>query len=189
MKLQIPNIFVFLLAIGLLSISHNFVYGQEEVKEYTDDSFDLIFEYPEEWDDSLDEEKSDVLNDNFRSVSFNILGENKLTVYTKDTDSSVTNLNQLLLDNLNLLTSTGNMAIKFIDINQDSLLAGLPAIMIVNDQRLLLGSDPNINTLLTLVALSENGQKTYGLTYKMDKMNFDKYLPVVNKIINSIKIK
>jgi len=63
----------------------------------------LIFEYPEEWDDSLDEEKSDVLNDNFRSVSFNILGENKLTLYTKDTDSSITNLNQLLLDKIFLL--------------------------------------------------------------------------------------
>ena len=61
--------------------------------------------------------------------------------------------------------------------------------MIVNDQRLLLGSDPNISTLLTLVSLSEDGQKIYGLAYKMDKINFDKYLPVVNKIINSLKIK
>lgn len=187
MKSQIPTIFVFLLAIGLFSMSHTSVYGQE-VKEYNDDSFDLIFEYPEEWDDSLDEEKSNVLNDNFRSVSFNILGENKLTLYTKDTDSSITNLNQLLLDNLNLFTSKGNMAIKFIDINQDSLFAGLPAIMIVHDQRLLLGNNPNITTLLTFVALSDDGQKTYGLTYEMDKMNFDKYLPIVNKIINSLKI-
>jgi hypothetical protein len=81
------------------------------------------------------------------------------------------------------------MAIKFIDINQDSLFAGLPAVMIVDDQRFMLGNDPNITTLLTLVVLSENGQKTYGLTYKMDKMNFNKYLPIVNKIINSLNIK
>jgi hypothetical protein len=67
MNLQISTIFVFLLAIGLFSISDNYGYGQE-VKEYNDDSFNLIFEYPEEWDDSLDEEKSDVLNDN--SVGF-----------------------------------------------------------------------------------------------------------------------
>lgn len=66
-------------------ISYTFVYGQE-VKEYNDDSFDLIFEFPKKWDDSSDEDKSDVLNDNFHSVSFDILGENKLTVYTKDTD-------------------------------------------------------------------------------------------------------
>jgi hypothetical protein len=101
--------------------------------------------------------------------SFNILGESKLTLYTKDPDSSITNLNQLLLDNLNHLNSTGNMAIKFIDVNQDSLFAGLPAVMIIHDQRLLLGNNPNITSLLTLVALSNDGQKTYGLTYEMDK--------------------
>ena len=137
----------------------------------------------------MDEEESNVLNDNFKSISFDIIGENKLTIYTKDTDPTISNLDQILLNNLNSLTCTGNMAIKFIDINQDSLLPGLPAIMIVNDQRFMLGDDPNITTLLTVVALSEEGQKTYGLTYKMDKMNFDKYLPIVNKIINSLKIK
>lgn len=81
------------------------------------------------------------------------------------------------------------MAIKFIEINQNSLLAGLPVIRIVNDQRVMLGNDPNITTLLTLFVLFEDGKKTFGLTYKMDKMNFDKYLPIIKNIIQSIKTK
>lgn len=80
MRLQLLLVLFSLFTIGIYFISHNSIYAQE-FKEYKDDSFDLTFQYPEEWDDNLDEEESNVLGDNFRSVSFDSLGENQLTIY------------------------------------------------------------------------------------------------------------
>ncbi|HEX7143273.1 MAG TPA: hypothetical protein VF222_12430 [Nitrososphaeraceae archaeon] len=93
-----------------------------------------------------------------------------------------------MIDQVNLLTSTGSFAVKFIELNQNSTFAGLPAVKIVNDQNFMLGNNPTLATLMRVVALSEDRSKTYGVTYKIDIPNFEEYLPTVEKFIDSIQI-
>jgi hypothetical protein len=170
------------------SISITSVYSQE-LKEYQSELIGIKLEYPEEWEENMQEHKSEYSDDNHRSISFGLVeGEGALTVYVHNTKQDIKNLNQLMLNNLNLLTSTGSFAIKFFELNQNSTFAGLPAVKIVNDQNFMLGNDPNLTTLMQTVALSKDGSNTYGVTYRIDKPYFEEYLPTVEKIIESIEI-
>lgn len=72
--------------------------------------------------------------------------------------------------------------------NQNSTLADLPAVKIVNDQNLMLGNNLTLTTLMRVVALSEDRINTYGVTYRIDKPYFEEYFPTVEKIIDTIQI-
>jgi hypothetical protein len=176
------------LVIGIFSISQNSIYGQE-LRQYESELLGIKLQYPEEWEENMQEYKSEHSSDNFRSISFRLVeGEGALTIYVHNTKKDIKNLNQLMLNQLNLLTSTGSFAIKFFELNQNSTLAGLPAVKIVYDQNFMLGNDPKLETLIQTVAVSEDKSKTYGVTYRIDKPSFEESLPTVEKIINSIEI-
>lgn len=91
-----------------------------------------------------------------------------------------------MIDQVNLLTSTGSFAVKFIELNQNSTFAGLPAVKIVNDQNFMLVNNPNLNTLMRVIALSEDRSNTYSVTYRIAIPYFEEYLSNVEKIIDSI---
>ena len=91
-----------------------------------------------------------------------------------------------MIDQVNLLTSTGSFVVKFIELNQNSTFAGLPAVKIVNDQNFMLVNNPNLNTLMRVIALSEDRSNTYSITYGIDIPYFEEYLSTVEKIIDSI---
>ena len=190
MKLQIIlSVLIPLFAIGVFLTSQNpisSVYGQE-LSEYESDLLGIKLQYPKEWEENMNEETSSTSENNHHSLTFNLIGDNILRIYVHDTDPGVKNLNQLMLDQINLLTSTGSFAVKFIELNQNVTLADLPAIKIVNDQNFQLGNDPNLTTLMQILALSDDGSKTYGVTYRIDKPLFEEYLTEVEKIISSIE--
>ena len=186
-KLQLLSVLISLLIIGIFSIPQNSIYGQE-LKEYGSELVGIKLQYPEEWEENKQEYKSEYSDDNFRSISFELVSDGALTIYIHNTKQDIKNLNQLMLNQLNLLTSTGSFAIKFFELNQNSTFAGLPAVKIVNDQNFMLGNDPKLETLIQIVALSEDKSKIYGVTYRIDKPYFEEYLPTVEKIIESIEI-
>ena len=189
LKLQLLSFLILLIITGIFSASQNSIYGQE-LKEHESELVGIKLQYPEEWEENMKEEKSAYSDNNHRSISFKLVGgeDGALTVYVHNTKQDVKNLNQLMLNQLNLLTSTGSFAVKFIELNQNSTLAGLQAVKIVNDQNFMLGNTPKLTTLMQTVALSEDGSNTYGVTYRMDKPYFEEYLPTVKKIIDSIEI-
>ena len=134
MKLQIIlSVLIPLFAIGVFLTSQNpisSVYGQE-ISEYESDLLGIKLQYPAKWKENMQEEKSAYSDDNHRSISFGLVkGEGALTVYVHNTKQDIKNLNQLMIDQVNLLTSTGSFAVKFIELNQNSTFAGLLAVKI-----------------------------------------------------------
>ena len=58
-------------------------------------------------------------DDDHRPISFDLVGDGALSIYVHNTKQDVNNLNKLMIDQVNLLTSTGSFAVKFIELNQN----------------------------------------------------------------------
>ena len=70
------------------SISITSVYSQE-LKEYESELVGIKLQYPEEWEENMQEEKSAYSDDNHRSISFDLVGEGALTIYVHNTKQDI----------------------------------------------------------------------------------------------------
>ncbi len=186
-RIKIVLLFYLFTIIIVISISHAFA---QEFKEYESELLSIKLKYPSDWDDNMKEEKSTISEDNHRSISFDLGAENALRIYIHDTDPEIGSLNNFITNTLNSVTLDGTMpiAVHFLETDLNVTLSNLQAIKLIYDRNLMLGTNSRIDTIMQVVALSDDNSQTYGVTYRTEKAYFEEYLKSVEEIIESIEI-
>lgn len=183
--MKITFILVILALIGLVHVTSTLVYGQQPLEEYNSDLLDLTFQYPQGWENVITEEKLTTTGTEGNRISFDLpfTKEGVFVILEEETD--LDKLSQLEMEELKGLVNLGFSEISEYDIIEivPTTLDNHNATKLRYDNKY----DVQSNSILQIIALIDG--KEYHITYRTDSDSFNKYLPTIEQMIQSIKIK
>ena len=161
------------------------VYGQNEFKEYKGNFVEFL--YPIEWESVMKEGLNEygVSVDKDKRISFDIptTKDGAFTILIEDSDKK--NLEELLQEQIGFYSMEDIMGgkeeiLEITDVN----LSGEPAKKIIVYAKEV---DKRLDDTKIMQIVSLHGNKEYSIVYLMNPASFDNYIPIIEKIVQSVK--
>lgn len=182
--MKITFISVILALIGLVPVASTLVYAQELFEEYNSDLLEVSFQYPQGWENVITEEKLTTGTEGNR-ISFDLPFTKEGVFVILEEETELDKLSQLEMEELKGLVNLG-----FSEISEYDIIEVVPTTLDNHNATKLRYDnkyDVQSNSILQIISLIDG--KEYHITYRTDSDSFNKYLPTVEKMIQSIKIK
>lgn len=182
--MKITSILLLLAFTALVHVTYTHGYAQQPFEEYNSDLLGVSFQYPQGWENVITEEKLTTDSEGNR-ISFDLpfTKEGVFVILEKETD--LDKLSDLEMEELKGLVNLG-----FSDISDYDIIEIVPTTLDNhNATKLRYDNKYNVqsNSILQIVSLIDG--KEYLITYRTDSNSFNKYLPTIEQMIQSIKIK